>query len=100
MVVSTIVARLYHSEASSLQDGRVIVSGSDPQDGVYPEEYRVEMFHSAVPPQRRDTPPRHDHKHGRDLWAADHHLDQLANWECGRRESKLDGRGELNAREC
>lgn len=44
---STIVARLYHSEAITLQDGRVLVSGSDPEDGTNPEEYRVEVF---VPP--------------------------------------------------
>jgi len=47
IMATTIVARLYHSEASLLQDGRVIVSGSDPQDGVHPEEYRIEVF---VPP--------------------------------------------------
>ncbi|KAI9840491.1 MAG: hypothetical protein M1838_004047 [Thelocarpon superellum] len=41
---NTTVARLYHSEAMLLQDGRVLVSGSDPQDGVDPEEYRVEVF--------------------------------------------------------
>jgi hypothetical protein len=53
---STIVARLYHSEATLLQDGRVIVSGSDPQDGVNPEEYRVEVF---IPPYllKGATPP-------------------------------------------
>ena len=44
---NTTVARLYHSEAILLQDGRVMVSGSDPQDNVHPEEYRVEVF---VPP--------------------------------------------------
>ena len=44
---NTTIARLYHSEAMLLQDGRVLVSGSDPQDGVHPEEYRVEVF---VPP--------------------------------------------------
>jgi hypothetical protein len=53
---TTIVARLYHSEASLLQDGRVIISGSDPEDGVNPEEYRVEVF---VPPYLLNgaTPP-------------------------------------------
>jgi len=53
---STIVARLYHSEATLLLDGRVIVSGSDPEDGVNPEEYRVEVF---VPPYllKGATPP-------------------------------------------
>lgn len=40
---STIVARLYHSEAILLPDGRVLVSGSDPQSPVFPEEFRVEV---------------------------------------------------------
>ena len=45
----TIVARLYHSEATLLPDGRVLVSGSDPQTDFpngtvrYPEEYRIEV---------------------------------------------------------
>jgi hypothetical protein len=50
---STIVARMYHSEAILLPDGRVMISGSDPQtnnnDGTvkYPEEFRIEVY---VPP--------------------------------------------------
>lgn len=44
---NTTVARLYHSESVLLQDGRVLVSGSDPEDGVNPQEYRVEVF---IPP--------------------------------------------------
>ena len=47
IMANTIVARLYHSEAIVLQDGRVLVSGSDPEDNINPEEYRVEVF---VPP--------------------------------------------------
>ncbi|KAI0697984.1 copper radical oxidase [Cytidiella melzeri] len=49
----TIVARLYHSEAILLYDGRVLISGSDPQtnnpDGTpkFPEEMRIEVY---VPP--------------------------------------------------
>jgi Domain of unknown function (DUF1929)/Glyoxal oxidase N-terminus len=56
IMANTIVARLYHSEAILLQDGRVLVSGSDPQDGKNPEEYRVEVF---VPPYLLSglTPP-------------------------------------------
>ena len=44
VMANTSVARLYHSESVLLNDGRVLISGSDPQDGVHPEEYRVEVF--------------------------------------------------------
>lgn len=46
---NTIVARLYHSELTLLPDGRVMISGSDPQhyypNGTqkYPEEFRFEV---------------------------------------------------------
>jgi hypothetical protein len=41
---STSIARMYHSEATLLPDGRVLISGSDPQDQNFPEEYRIEVF--------------------------------------------------------
>lgn len=44
VLANTTVARLYHSEAVTLLDGRVLISGSDPEDATYPEEYRVEVF--------------------------------------------------------
>ncbi|KAJ3313405.1 hypothetical protein HDU76_002652, partial [Blyttiomyces sp. JEL0837] len=46
---STIVARMYHSEALLLHDGRVLITGSDPQEQEqgYPEEHRIEMY---IPP--------------------------------------------------
>jgi hypothetical protein len=50
IMANTTVARLYHSEAITLLDGRVLVTGSDPSGdynnpaGVFPEEYRVEVF--------------------------------------------------------
>lgn len=47
VMANTTVARLYHSEAILLLDGRVLVSGSDPEDVRFPQEYRVEVF---VPP--------------------------------------------------
>jgi len=71
---STIVPRMYHSEATLLVDGRVLVSGSDPQTNYdngtvkYPEEFRVEVY---VPPylaQGRTRPsyslPNHDWDYG------------------------------------
>lgn len=44
---TTIVARLYHSEAILLPDGRVLVSGSDPEEPTNPEEFRIEVY---IPP--------------------------------------------------
>ncbi|KAJ7689677.1 copper radical oxidase [Mycena rosella] len=44
---TTIVARLYHSEAILLPDGRVLVSGSDPESPTNPEEFRIEVY---IPP--------------------------------------------------
>ena len=48
-LANTTIDRMYHNEAILLQDGRVLVSGSDPEnlDGKYPQEYRVEVF---IPP--------------------------------------------------
>jgi hypothetical protein len=45
---STTIPRMYHSEATLLPDGRVLISGSDPQDQNFPEEYRVEVRLSNV----------------------------------------------------
>ena len=55
VMANTTVARMYHSEAITLLDGRVLVSGSDPQDGLNPEEYRVETF---TPPYLKRGKPR------------------------------------------
>ncbi|KEY70677.1 hypothetical protein S7711_02276 [Stachybotrys chartarum IBT 7711] len=55
VMANTTVARMYHSEAITLLDGRVLVSGSDPQDGVNPQEYRVETF---TPPYLLNGLPR------------------------------------------
>ncbi|PHH61538.1 hypothetical protein CDD81_275 [Ophiocordyceps australis] len=55
VMANTTVARMYHSEAITLLDGRVLVSGSDPQDGVNPQEYRVETF---TPPYLLAGKPR------------------------------------------
>ncbi|KAJ7591568.1 immunoglobulin E-set [Mycena floridula] len=43
----TIVPRLYHSELSLLPDGRVLVSGSDPQTQPFAQEMRIEVY---IPP--------------------------------------------------
>ncbi|KAJ7758795.1 copper radical oxidase [Mycena maculata] len=42
---TTIVARLYHSEAILLPDARILVSGSDPQTPNFPEEMRIEAYY-------------------------------------------------------
>ncbi|VDB83101.1 unnamed protein product [Peniophora sp. CBMAI 1063] len=47
---TTTIARLYHNEAILLPDGRVLVSGSDPNPDppfIFPEELRVEVY---IPP--------------------------------------------------
>ncbi len=55
VMANTTVARLYHSEGITLLDGRVLVTGSDPQDGVNPQEYRIETF---TPPYLLSGKPR------------------------------------------
>lgn len=44
IMANTTIDRLYHSEAILLDDGRVLVSGSDPEDQRYTQEYRFETF--------------------------------------------------------
>ena len=54
VMANTTIARLYHSEVVLLPDGRVLVTGSDPEmpvnaannyTPVYPQEYRVEVYY-------------------------------------------------------
>ncbi|KAF5007753.1 hypothetical protein FDECE_5925 [Fusarium decemcellulare] len=45
VLANTTIARMYHSEGVLLSDGKVLISGSDPQDqGKHPQEYRLEYF--------------------------------------------------------
>ena len=44
---STTIPRMYHSEATLLPDGRVLISGSDPETRGLPEELRIEVY---IPP--------------------------------------------------
>jgi hypothetical protein len=44
IMANTTIARMYHSEAVLMDDGRVLVSGSDPQDNKHPQEHRLEVF--------------------------------------------------------
>ena len=44
IMANTTIDRLYHSEAVLIPDGRVLVSGSDPEDVRFPQEYRIEVF--------------------------------------------------------
>ncbi|KAM3067190.1 hypothetical protein ACMFMG_005441 [Clarireedia jacksonii] len=47
VLANTTIDRLYHNEAVLLPDGRVLVTGSDPEDLRFVQEYRVEVF---IPP--------------------------------------------------
>ena len=42
---NTTIARMYHSEATLLPDGRVLISGSDPETPGLPEELRIEAYY-------------------------------------------------------
>jgi hypothetical protein len=56
VMANTTIARMYHSEALLMPDGRVLVTGSDPQDPEdFPQEYRVEVF---LPPYLLSGAPR------------------------------------------
>lgn len=55
VMANTTIARMYHSEAVLLDDGRVLISGSDPEDDKHPQEYRLEVFQ---PPYLLQGKPR------------------------------------------
>lgn len=52
---NTTIARLYHSQAVLMDDGSVLISGSDPEDNKNPQEYRNEIF---LPPYLMGNKPR------------------------------------------
>ena len=47
---------MYHSEAILLSDGRILVSGSDPEDNVHPQEYRIEVYYPPYLADGRTQP--------------------------------------------
>ena len=53
VLANTTIDRLYHSEAVLLDDGRVLITGSDPEDDRHEQEYRVEVF---IPPYLMGNP--------------------------------------------
>ncbi|KAG1739248.1 glyoxal oxidase [Suillus lakei] len=58
---STTIPRMYHSTATLLPDGSVLVAGSNPNSDVnttalYPTEYRMERFYPSYYNQRRPEP--------------------------------------------
>ncbi|OBR15647.1 WSC domain-containing protein [Colletotrichum higginsianum IMI 349063] len=56
VMANTTIARMYHSESITLLDGRVLVTGSDPEDGVNPQEYRVEVFNPPYLTSKKERP--------------------------------------------
>lgn len=52
---NTTIPRMYHSEAVLMDDGRVLISGSDPEDDKHPQEYRLEVY---LPPYLTSGKPR------------------------------------------
>jgi hypothetical protein len=63
----TTLARLYHSEATLLPDATVLVSGSDPRDPNYIQEYRLEKF--TPPYLTQAVRPRPAFQPGSTNWA-------------------------------
>jgi hypothetical protein len=71
-MANTTIARMYHSEAVLMDDGRVLVSGSDPQDnGKHPQEHRLEVF---LPPYILSgaAQPKFDLPQNDWVWEADY----------------------------
>ena len=66
VMANSSVARMYHSESTLLDDGRVLVTGSDPEDPRYPQEYRMEVF---VPPYILGGKPRPSYSIAARDWA-------------------------------
>ncbi|OAF57262.1 hypothetical protein VC83_04669 [Pseudogymnoascus destructans] len=54
IMANTTIDRFYHSEAILLQDGRVLVTGSDPETDGLEQEYRIEAF---IPPYLKTGRP-------------------------------------------
>jgi hypothetical protein len=55
VMANTTLARMYHSEGVLMNDGRVLVSGSDPLDVRFPEQYVIEVF---LPPYLLNGKPK------------------------------------------
>lgn len=55
VMANTTIERMYHSEAILLNDGRVMISGSDPQDVRFPQQYIIEQF---LPPYLLNGKPK------------------------------------------
>jgi hypothetical protein len=73
VMVNTTVNQMYHSGAILLDDGRVLVSGSDAQDDVHAQEIPRRGFYPTLPGGQPGSTRRQLEQQGLELWSTHNH---------------------------